>query len=248
MGSTYKWNWGIFLDPVSTGEPANYLDWMLAGLQNTVVLALSSSVIALFLGIAMGILRCAPNRWLASIGAIYVALFRNVPVIVQLFAWYFVVPEILPTSMGTWIKQLPSMTQMMILSMMCLGLYMGARVCEHIRAGLSTLPRGQLLAATALGLTLSQAYRHVLVPVALRVAIPPLTSELINVFKNSAVVSTIGLLDLSAQSQQLAEYTGQPYESFLAATLIYIVINWLVMIVMHRVERRVQLHGFIGSK
>jgi len=82
----------------------------------------------------------------------------------------------------------------------------------------------------------------------LRVAIPPLTSELINVFKNSAVVSTIGLLDLSAQSQQLAEYTGQPYESFLAATLIYIVINWIVMIVMHRVERRVQLHGYIGSR
>jgi glutamate/aspartate transport system permease protein len=248
MGSTYKWNWGIFLDPVSTGEPATYLDWLLAGLQNTVVLALASSAIALVLGVVMGIMRCAPNRWLAAIGALYVALFRNVPVIVQLFAWYFVVPEILPVHMGTWIKELPSMTQMMVLSTMCLGLYMAARVCEHIRAGLGTLPRGQRFAATALGLTLLQAYRYVLLPVALRVAIPPLTSELINVFKNSAVVSTIGLLDLSAQSQQLAEYTGQPYEAFLAATLVYIVINWIVMVIMHRVERKVRLPGYIGSK
>jgi glutamate/aspartate transport system permease protein len=248
MTGTYKWDWSIFLQPVSTGEPATYLDWLLAGLQTTVILALASSVIALFLGLAMGILRCAPNRWLSSIGAVYVAFFRNVPVIVQLFAWYFVVPEILPTSIGTWIKQLPSMTQMMVLSTMCLGLYMAARVCEHIRAALGALPRGQLLAATALGLTRSQGYRYVLMPVALRVAIPPLTSELINVFKNSAVVSTIGLLDLSAQSQQLAEYTAQPYESFLAGTLVYIVINLIVMIVMHRVERRVQLHGYIGSK
>ncbi len=244
----YNWNWGIFSEPVSTGEPASYLDWMLAGLNNTMILALASSVIALLLGIAMGVLRCMPNRILASIGTVYVAVFRNVPVIVQLFAWYFVVPEILPTGIGTWIKQLPSMTQMMTLSVMCLGLYMGARVCEHIRAGISTLPRGQLNAATALGLTLSQAYRYVLMPVALRLAVPPLTSEFVNVFKNSAVVSTIGLLDLSAQSQQLAEYTGQPYESFIAATLIYIVINWVVMIVMHQVERKTRLHGYIGSK
>jgi glutamate/aspartate transport system permease protein len=248
MIGNYTWNWGIFLQPVSTGEPTNYLGWLLAGLNNTMVLALSSSVIALVIGIAMGVLRCLPNRAMAAIGTVYVAVFRNIPVIVQLFAWYFVLPELLPTDIGTWIKQLPSTAQMMILSIVCLSLYMGARVCEHIRSGISTLPPGQLFAATALGLTLPQAYRYVLVPVALRVSVPPLTSEFVNVFKNSAVVSTIGLLDLSAQSQQLAEYTGQPYESFLAATLIYIVINWTVMIVMHQVERRVRLHGYIGSK
>jgi glutamate/aspartate transport system permease protein len=248
MTGNYNWNWGIFLQPVSTGEPTNYLGWLLAGLHNTVILALVSSVIALLVGVAMGVMRCAPNRALAAVGTVYVAVFRNVPVIVQLFAWYFVVPELLPAGIGTWIKQLPSMVQMMTLSVLCLSLYMGARVCEHIRSGISTLPRGQLSAATALGLTLPQAYRHVLVPVALRLAVPPLTSEFVNVFKNSAVVSTIGLLDLSAQSQQLAEYTAQPYESFLAATLIYVVINWIVMIAMHQVERKVRLHGYIGSK
>jgi glutamate/aspartate transport system permease protein len=248
MFKNYSWNWGVFLEPVSTGEPTNYLGWLLAGLYNTLILALSASAIAFVIGIVMGILRSTPNRRLAAIGTVYVAVFRNVPVIVQLFIWYFVIPEIVPSSLGDWFKQLSSNTQMLTSSVLCLGLYMGARVCEQIRSGISTLPKGQISAAVALGFTLPQAYRYVLLPVALRVALPPMTSELINVFKNSAVASTIGLLELSAQSQQLVEYTAHAYESFAAATLIYVLINWLVMAIMRRVERNVRLPGYIGSK
>lgn len=248
MFKNYLWDWGVFLEPVATGEPTNYLGWLLAGLNNTVILALSASVIALIVGVVMGVLRTTPYRGLASIGAIYVAVFRNVPLIVQLFIWYFVLPEVLPSGMGTWVKQLPSMTQMMVSSILCMGLYMGARICEQIRSGIGTLPQGQRAAAFALGLTLPQTYRYVLLPVALRVVIPTLTSELINVFKNSAVVSTIGLLDLSAQSQQLVEYTSHAYESFAVATLIYVAINWIVLAVMRRLERSVRLPGYIGSK
>jgi glutamate/aspartate transport system permease protein len=248
MFKNYSWDWGVFLEPVSTGEPTNYLGWLLAGLYNTLILAISASAIAFVIGIVMGIFRSTPNRWLAGIGTVYVAVFRNVPVIVQLFIWYFVIPEIVPTGLGDWFKQLSSNTQMLTSSVLCLGLYMGARVCEQIRSGISTLPAGQLSAAVALGLTLPQAYRYVLLPVALRVALPPMTSELINVFKNSAVASTIGLLELSAQSQQLVEYTAHAYESFAAATLIYVLINWTVMAVMRRVEKNVRLPGYIGSK
>jgi glutamate/aspartate transport system permease protein len=248
MSQTYSWNWSVFLEPVSTGETANYFDWLLAGLYNTVVLGLLAIVIALAIGTLMGILRTVPNKGLASIGTVYVAVFRNVPVIVQLFAWYFVMPEVVPAGLGAWFKELPSNTQMLTASVLCIGLYMGARVCEHVRSGIGTLPRGQRAAALALGLTLPQAYRYVLMPVAFRVAIPPLSSEFVNVFKNSAVASTIGLLDLSAQSQQVSEYTAHPYESFIAATLIYVTINMIVMFSMRYLEKSLRLPGYIGGK
>jgi len=248
MFKNYSWDWGVFLQPVSTGEPTNYLGWLLAGLYNTVVLALSASLIALVLGVVMGVLRTVPNRWLAALGTTYVGIFRNIPVIVQLFAWYFVLPELLPSNIGTWFKQLPAGTQMMTSAVLCLGLYMGARVCELIRSGIETLPKGQLSAALALGLTLPQAYRYVLLPVAFRVAIPPLTSEMINVFKNSAVASTIGLLELSAQAQQLVDYTAHPYESFAVATGVYISINLTIVVIMRQVEVSVRLPGYVGGE
>ena len=248
MFKNYSWDWGVFLQPVSTGEPTNYLGWLLAGLYNTVVLALSASLIAFAVGVVMGVLRTTPNRWLAALGTTYVGIFRNIPVIVQLFAWYFVLPELLPDNAGTWFKQLPAATQMMTSAVLCLGLYMGARVCELIRSGIETLPKGQRSAALALGLTLPQAYRYVLLPVAFRVAIPPLTSEMINVFKNSAVASTIGLLELSAQAQQLVDYTAHPYESFAVATAVYILINLIVVLIMRQVEVSVRLPGYIGGK
>lgn len=248
MFKNYNWDWGIFLQPVSTGEPTNYLGWLLAGLYNTFVLAISASVIAFVVGVLMGVLRTTPNKALAALGAVYVGVFRNIPVIVQLFIWYFVLPEVVPENIGTWFKQLPSFTQMMTSAVLCLGLYMGARVCELIRSGIDTLPKGQRAAGLALGFTLPQTYRFVLLPVAFRVAIPPLTSELINIFKNSAVASTIGLLELSAQAQQLVDYTAHPYESFLVVTAVYVAINLAVIAVMRRVEEATRLPGYIGGK
>lgn len=248
MFKNYVWEWGVFLEPVSTGEPTNYLGWLLAGLHNTIVLSLLATVIALVVGIIMGVLRTTPNRGLAAIGTVYVGVFRNIPLIVQLFFWYFVLPDLLPSDLGNWFKNLSSMTQMMGSAVICMGLYTGARVCEQVRSGIATLSRGQRAAALALGMTLPQAYGYVLLPVALRVVIPPLTSDFMGVFKNSAVASTIGLLELSAQSQQLVDYTARSYESFIAATVIYILINWIVMALMRWVERTTRIPGYIGSK
>src|SRR5471032_140912 len=114
MFKNYSWDWTVFFEPVSTGEPTNYLGWLLSGLHNTVILALSASFIALVFGIVMGIFRSTQHRGLVALGTVYVAVFRNVPLIAQLFIWYFVLPEIVPASVGTWFKQLPSMTQMMM--------------------------------------------------------------------------------------------------------------------------------------
>jgi glutamate/aspartate transport system permease protein len=242
----YHWNWTIFLSETPSGD-STYLGWLFTGLQWTVSLSLSAWVIALTVGSLFGVLRTVPNRWLAGLAAVYVETFRNVPLLVQLFLWYFVLPELLPREMGDAFKQTNPLTQQFVAAMLCLGLFTGARVCEQVRSGINSLPRGQKNAALALGLTLPQAYRHVMLPMAFRIVIPPLTSEFLNIFKNSAVATTIGLIELSRQAQQLVDYTAQPYEAFIAVTLLYVLINVTVMFLMRRVEKRVQVPGYLGG-
>ena len=131
--------------------------------------------------------------------------------------------------------------------MVALGFYTSARVAEQVRAGIMSLPRGQRMAALALGLTLPQAYCYVLLPMAYRIMLPPLTSEFLNIIKNSAVALTIGLMELTARARAMQEFSFQVFEAFTAATLIYIVINIVVTFAMRRLERRVAVPGFIGA-
>ncbi len=242
----YHWNWQIFLSATPTGGET-YLDWMLSGLKITIALSLTAWVLALLVGTLMGVLRTVPNKALSRLAAIYVETFRNIPLLVQLFLWYFVLPELLPAHWGNAYKQLDPILQQFLASWICLGLFTGARVCEQVRAGIESLPPGQKNVGLALGLTLPQTYRYVLLPMSARLIVPPLTSEFLNIFKNSAVASTIGLLDLAAQSRQLVDYTAQPYESFIAVTLMYMLINVVVMTLMHRVEARARVPGHIGQ-
>jgi glutamate/aspartate transport system permease protein len=243
-----NWNWGVFFQPVSTGEPTTYFGWLLSGMRVTIVVSLSAWVIALIVGALIGILRTVPQRRLAAIGTVYVAIFRNIPLIVQFFIWFYVVPELLPASIGQAFKQSPPAVQFFSASIVCLGLFTAARVCEQVRAGINALPRGQRAAGRALGLTQWQTYRHVLLPVAFRLIVPPITSEFLNIFKNSAVASTIGLLELSAQARQLVDYTAASYESFIAVTVAYVIINFVVMGFMRWVESKTRLPGYIGGK
>ena len=245
---SYHWNWGILFSPVSTGEPTTYLGWLVSGFWVTIIVSLSAWVLACVVGSLFGVLRTVPNRWAAGAGTVYVAVFRNVPLIVQFFIWYLVIPDVVPPSIGLWYKQLSPNAQFYSSSIVCLGLFTGARVCEQLRSGINTLPRGQRAAGLAMGFTQWQTYRYVLLPVAYRVIVPPLTSEFLNVFKNSAVASTIGLLDLSAQARQLVDYTAQTYESFISVTLAYVMINLVVMALMRWVESRTRLPGYIGGK
>jgi glutamate/aspartate transport system permease protein len=244
---SYNWNWGIFLSPTPSGE-STYLGWLIDGLQWTVMLSLGAWAIALGLGCLLGVLRTVPNRWLARLAAAYVEAFRNVPLLVQLFTWYFVLPELLPRAWGDALKQTDPLAQQFFAALLCLGCFTAARVAEQVRAGLGSLPRGQRNAGLALGLSLPQTYRYVMLPMALRLVLPPLTSEFLNVFKNSAVASTIGLIELSRQSQQLVDYTAHPYEAFIAVTLLYVLINVSVMLAMRWLERRTRVPGYLGGK
>ena len=243
----YNWNWGVFLLPSATGDDT-YLGWMFFGFKMTIALSLSAWLMALVLGAVIGVLRTVPNKTLSGFAMAYVELFRNIPLLVQLFLWYFVLPELLPPSLGNAFKQSNPVVQQFLASMVCLGLFTSARVAEQVRSGINSLPPGQKNASMAIGFTLAQTYRYVMLPMAFRLVVPPLTSEFLNIFKNSAVCSTIGLLELAAQGRQLVDYTAQPYESFIAVTLAYVLINVVVMFGMRWVEARVRVPGYIGSK
>ena len=243
-----RWNWGIFLQQAPFGN-TTYLGWIWSGFQVTVALSVCAWIIAFFVGSLFGILRTVPNRFLSTLGTCYVELFRNVPLIVQFFTWYLVIPELLPANIGTWFKsELDPNVQFFVSSMLCLGLFTAARVCEQVRAAIQSLPRGQKAAGLAMGLTLPQTYRYVLLPNAYRVIVPPMTSEMLNLVKNSAIASTIGLVDMAAQAGKLLDYSAHAYESFTAITLAYIGINAVIMLFMRLVEKKVQLPGNLGSK
>lgn len=239
----YNWNWSIFFEtsPEGTGT---YLDTFVWGLGWTVATSLSAWIMALVLGCVVGVLRTTSSPWVVRIANGYVELFRNIPLIVQMFLWYFVVPELVPTGVGDWLKQLPDAA--FYNAVIALGFFTSARVAEQVRAGIQSIPRGQRAAATALGLNGLQTYRYVLVPMALRIIVPPLTSEFMNVVKNSAVGLTIGLVELTGRARAMQEFSFQVFEAFTAATLAYVLITISIVLLMRWLERRVAIPGFIA--
>jgi glutamate/aspartate transport system permease protein len=240
--ANYTWNWSIFWEEVATGGE-KYYQWLLAGLGWTVATSLCAWIIALGLGGGIGVLRTLPQRALGLIGDSYVEIFRNIPLIVQMFLWFFVFPELLPTTWGDWVKQdmpLPEFTT----AVMSLAFFTSARIAEQVKAGIFAIPKGQKAAGLAIGLTLSQVYRFVLLPEALRVIIPPLTSEFMNIFKNSSVALTIGMLELTAVAKQMNEYTFQGFEIFTVVTILYIGIALMANRGMAWIEHRLELPGY----
>ncbi|MBB5017289.1 glutamate/aspartate transport system permease protein [Chitinivorax tropicus] len=244
---SYQWNWGVFFQTTPDGTDT-YLGWLLTGMKWTLSVSLSAWVVALIIGTTLGVLRTVPNRWLSGLATAYVELFRNVPLLVQLFIWFYVVPELLPEMVKQKLFAMPPVASQFMFGFIGLGMFTAARVCEQVRSGIESLPKGQKNAGLAMGFTLPQTYRYVLMPMAFRIVIPPMTSEFMNIFKNSAVVSVIGMLELTGQARQLLEYTAHAYESFTAATLGYFLINVIVMYSMRWLENRTRVPGYMGGK
>ena len=238
----YNWNWGIFFEMSADGRHT-WLMTLVIGLGWTLLTALCAGVIAFLLGSALGVMRTTPSKWAVRVGNAYVEFFRNIPLLVQLFLWFFVLPELLPKGIGTAIKQMTPPWASFVPAVLGLGLFTAARVSEQVRAGIQALSRGQGQAGTALGLTLPQRYRFVLLPMAYRIIMPPLTSETMNLIKNTSVALTIGLLELTARARSMQEFSFQVFEAFTAATLLYIIINLVVVTAAGYLERRVAVPG-----
>jgi glutamate/aspartate transport system permease protein len=185
--------------------------------------------------------------WVVRFGNGYVEVFRNIPLIVQMFLWFFVFPELLPTELGDAIKQMPPPWSSYVPAVLCLGIFTSVRVAEQVRAGINSLPRGQRMAGTAMGLTGAQTYRYVILPQAFRIILPPLTSEFMNVIKNSSVALTIGLLELTGRARAMQEFSFRVFEAFAAATVIYLITNLIVVLFMRWIESRVRVPGLIAA-
>jgi glutamate/aspartate transport system permease protein len=242
----YDWQWSVYLQPAADGS-GTWLMYLIVGLGWTLATALAAWVLALVIGAVVGTLRTTPMKWVVRAGNLYVEIFRNVPLLVQMFLWYFVLPELLPATLGDAMKQMAPPWGSYVPAVLCLGIYTSVRVAEQLRAGIQSLPRGQSMAGTALGLTLPQTYRYVLLPMVFRIVLPPLTSEFLNIIKNSSLALTIGLLELTGRARSMQEFTFKVFEAFAAATVIYLVTNLVVVLLMRMLERRVRVPGFIGS-
>jgi glutamate/aspartate transport system permease protein len=241
----YNWHWKVLLE-AEPGGTGTYLQYLIVGLGWTLATALAAWVIALSLGAFIGTLRTTPIKWAVRLGNLYVEIFRNVPLIVQMFLWFFVVPELLPQALGDWIKQMPPPWGSYVPAVLCLAVFTSVRVAEQVRAGINSLPRGQRFAGTAMGLTEAQAYRYVILPQAFRIILPPLTSEFMNIIKNSSVALTIGLLELTGRARAMQEFSFRVFEAFTAATVIYLITNLLVVLLMRALEKKVRVPGLIA--
>jgi glutamate/aspartate transport system permease protein len=242
----YHWNWAI-LFAQEPGGSGTYLHYLLVGLAWTLATALAAWAIALAVGGVVGTLRTTNHPWVVRLGNAYVEIFRNVPLLVQMFLWYFVVPELLPAALGDRIKQMPPPWGSYVPAVLCLGLYTSVRIAEQMKASIQSLPRGQRYAGTAMGLTQWQTYRYVILPQAVRIILPPLTSEFMNIIKNSSVALTIGLMELTGRAKSMQEFSFQVFEAFAAATVIYMLTNLVVVVGMRWLESRVRVPGLIAA-
>ncbi len=233
----YQFDWSVLW----TGESGQ---WLLSGLITTLELSALAWLLAVVLGIVSGALRTVKFRPLRALATFYVEFFRNVPLLVWMFFWYFAVPPLLSGAAQEWLFG----HGLEFWAAVCaLGVYSGARFSEVLRSGIQSIPRTQFEASTASGLTTFQAYRYVILPVALRLIIPPGTSESLNLLKNSSLALTISVAELTFQTRQIETYTARAIEALTAGTLIYLVLCVSIASIMGWVERRTAIPGLITA-
>jgi glutamate/aspartate transport system permease protein len=232
-----KLDWHVFLQDTGGGE--TYLHWLMTAWGWTLSVAVLSLIVALVVGSLMGILRTTPSKPLVWIGNAWTELFRNIPLLVQIFLWYHVIPSIFLS-----LRAVPSF----VLVVFALGFFTSARIAEQVRAGIQSLPQGQRYAGLATGLTLIQTYRYVLLPMAFRIIIPPLTSEAMNIIKNTSVAFAVSIAELTMFAMQAQEETSRGVEVYLAVTGLYFVSAFTVNRLAALIERRVQVPGLLGAK
>ena len=230
-----SWDWKVFLQDDGGGR--TYLEWMLNAWGWALSVAASAWVVALVFGALMGTLRTLPESpWLVRLGNAWVELFRNIPLLVQIFLWYFVIPKMIPA-----MKDLPGY----VLVVLALGFFTSARIAEQVRAGVQALPRGQRYAGMALGLTTLQTYRYVILPMAFRIIMPPLTSESMNLLKNSSVAFAVSIAELTMFAMQAQEETSRGVEIYIAVTGLYAISAFAVNRAMALVEKKLQIPGYV---
>jgi polar amino acid transport system permease protein len=214
----YQFDWSLVL----TGE---YRDWLIDGFIVTLKISGIAGVCALALGTLVAVLRLSRVKPLEWISLAYTEFFRNTPLLVQIFFWYFGSESLLPVSVNEWLYE---QDFEFVAGTVALTVYSSAFIAEELRSGVFSIPKNQLEASRSTGLSFLQAYRYVILPQAFRIVIPPLISQLLNLLKNSSLVMTIGVMEVTYQARQVESFTFHGFESFTVATLLYLAVSLTV--------------------
>ena len=214
----YQFNWKLVL----TGE---YGQWLIDGLVVTLQISAMSIVFSLLLGTIVTVLRLTRVKPLEWLSLAYTEFFRNTPLVVQIFFWYFGSDPLLPGFFKEWLYQ---QNIEFAAGVIALTVYTSAFIAEEIRAGILSIPKTQLEASRASGLSFLQAMGYAILPPAFRIIVPPLISQFLNLIKNSSMVMTIGVAELTYMARQIEAHTFHGFEAFTASTVIYICISLVV--------------------
>lgn len=205
------------------------------GVRMTLVIALGSWLLAMGLAVALLVVRLTPSRIAQRGVAAYVSYHRNVPTLVQLMLWYFGISSLLPDSLQGWLGEHNGEAVFAIIG---LGLCQAAYFSEDLRSGLRSVPPGQVEAARALGHSFVGAMRHVLMPQAVRNALPALVNHTVSLFKNSSLAMAIGVAELTHAVKEIENQSFRAFETYLLATVMYLTFSLLIMGAGAWLERR----------
>jgi glutamate/aspartate transport system permease protein len=233
----YKFDWSVLWR-----QP--YGEWMLHGIWLTLQLGFLAWIIALSLGIFIGSVRASPSPWLRFLGTVYVEVFRNIPFLVQLFFWYYAGPMLFGRTLQFKINSITGLNY--YVAIVALGLYTASRVAEHMRAGFASISQGQYQAVLSTGMTYFQMYWYVIIPHALRIIIPPLTTEFLTIFKNSSVAMTISVAETTFVSYKIDSETFHGLEATTGAMLVYLVLGIAIVKFMGVIESRFKIPGLVS--
>jgi polar amino acid transport system permease protein len=216
----YQFDWAIVLS-------GKYFDWLVSGVKVTIQLSAMSIALSFLLGLIIAVMRMSnvrPVRWFAH-G--YLEFFRNTPLLVQIFFWYFGSYKILPTAVNNW---LVSTNFEFASAVIALTIYTSAFIAEDIRSGVLSIPKEQMEAARSSGFSYIRSMQYIILPQAVRITIPPLIGQFLNLVKNSSLAMTIGVAELTYQARQVESYTFKGFEAFTAATVVYLAMSIIITI------------------
>ncbi len=202
-----------------------YHDWLLKGLALSLQIAAITWVLALPLAVAVAMLRLAPVAVLRGLGAVYVEGIRNVPLLAHLLFWYFAAPELLPETLKQWLY---AGNVEAVSAVVALTLYTAAYMAEDIRSGVRAIPVVQFEAARALGFGFVATMRRVILPQALRVTVPPLISQTLNLWKDTSIATVIGVAELMYQAAKVETASFRSAEAFAFATAAYLAVSLVI--------------------
>ena len=226
---SYKFDWSVVL-------AGQYHDWLVSGLKVTLQLSAAGIVLSFLLGLVVAVMRMShitPIRWAACA---FLEFTRNTPLLVQIFFWYFGSYKLLPMAVNDWLN---AQGFEFAAALIALTIYTSAFIAEDIRSGVLSIPKEQMEAARSAGFSYLRSMQYIILPQAVRITIPPLINQFLNLAKNSSLAMTIGVMELTYQARQVESYTFKGFEAFTAATVVYLAISIIITFLVDQYNERV---------